>query len=64
MGNLWVVKGELPFERIPTLVNLTILHFLCNAAFRGTSQEDFGVHVTSLNSSHIRNINPFIHKFA
>ena len=34
-GNLWLVKGEIPAEGLPTLVNFNSLQFSLNALFRG-----------------------------
>ena len=58
------MKGELPFEGLPIVLNITSLHFACNAAFRGTIQEKFEVHVTALNSSYLLNLNTFAQEVA
>ena len=64
LGCLWAVKGEIPSEGLTNLVKLTPLHFACYTAFWGTIWEEFEVHVTALNSSHLRNLNTSAHKVA
>ena len=50
------MKGELPSEGLPTLSKLSPLQFACNTPLRGTIQDKFEVHVTSVASNHLRNI--------
>ena len=64
LGDLWTVKGDLPSKGIPTLVKLTPRNFACNTSLRGTSREEFEVHVTALNSIHLRNLNTYAHEVA
>ena len=63
-GGIWAVKEELPTEGLPNLANITPLYFSCNTAFRGTSREEFEVHVTALNSIHLRDLNTYAHEVA
>ena len=64
LGNLWDVTGDLLSKGIPTLAKLMPLHFACNADLQGTSQDEFEVHVTAINSSHLCNLNTSAHKVA
>ena len=61
-GDLWVVKGELPCEGLPTLVKLLPLQFTCNTSFQGTRQDEFEVHVIALTSSHLHDIGTSTHE--
>ena len=63
-GNLWAAKGEIKIPLLLTLVKLLLLHFACNAPFRGTSQEEFEAHFAALSSGHLRDLNNSSHKVA
>ena len=63
-GNLWAAKGYLHPDGLPTLINLSPLHFVCNTAFRGMSREEFKAHVTALSSGHPRDLDTSAHEVA
>ena len=62
--DLWLVKGEIPSDGLPTLVKLTPLHFTLNTSFRGTDWKDFEMHVKPLSSIHFRDFDITDHQVA
>ena len=50
-GELFAIRGELPADRIPMIVQLEALHFAANSSFVGTLRLDFEGHLTDLTPS-------------
>ena len=63
-GDLWDTKGEILANGLPSLVNISNLHFTCNKALQGSRRREFETHITSLSSCHPCNFNVTTHKIA
>ena len=58
------MKEEIICEGLSATVKLLLLHSVCNTTFLGYDSEKFEVHVTSIASGHLRDLDTSAHKVA